>query len=53
MAANETAFELFKRAIGGKITEITGLNDVFYERSKDAGYPASATRPLSGCPVPC
>lgn len=39
MAANETAFELFKRAIGEKITEITDLNDVFYERSKDVGYP--------------
>lgn len=39
MAANSNALELFKRAIGAKITELTGLNDVYYERCRDAVYP--------------
>lgn len=39
MAASSNTFELFKRAVGEKITEITGLKNVFYERSTAAGYP--------------
>ena len=37
----DTAFDLFKRAIGTKIAEVTGLSsdNVFYMRSAAAGYP--------------
>ena len=38
---NDSAFDLFKRAIGTKIAEVTGLSSesVFYTRSASAGYP--------------
>lgn len=37
----DSAFDLFKRAIGTKIAEVTGLTseNVFYTRSAAAGYP--------------
>lgn len=37
----DTAFDLFKRAIGTKIAEVTDLSsdNVFYMRSAAAGYP--------------
>lgn len=37
----DSAFDLFKRAIGTKIAEVTGLSseNVFYTRSAAAGYP--------------
>ena len=41
MTPSDTTFELFRRAIGAKIAQVTGLAeaDVFYTRSAAASYP--------------
>ena len=39
METSETSFELFTKAIGDKLREVTGLRDIYYERSKFAGFP--------------
>lgn len=39
MNPTDTTFERFTSAIGDKIREITGLEDVYYERSRHAGFP--------------
>jgi hypothetical protein len=44
MDQNNNVLQLFRRAIGNKIMEATGLNNtqVFFERSKNASYPRIA-----------
>lgn len=43
MTANSTPLlKLFKQAVSQKLEEVSGLNNVFYERSKMAGYPRIA-----------
>ena len=39
MNPTDTTFERFTSAIGDKIRDITGLEDVYYERSRHAGFP--------------
>ena len=39
MANNSTLLDLFKRAIGQKLEEVSGLTNVFYEHSRMAAYP--------------
>lgn len=37
--SNVSLIELFKRAICQKLKEVSGINEVFYEHSRMAGYP--------------
>ena len=37
--SNVSLIELFKRAICQKLKEVSGIDEVFYERSRMAGYP--------------
>lgn len=36
---NNSLIELFKRAVCQKLKEVSGIDEVFYERSRMAGYP--------------
>lgn len=37
--SDNSLIELFKRAVCQKLKEVSGINEVFYERSRMAGYP--------------